>query len=42
MAGGALISAIDFKLDIKKVEDPEGGSRAMIPLNGKYLPTKPF
>jgi Cyanate lyase C-terminal domain len=32
----------NFKLDIKKVDDPEGGSRAVITLDGKYLPTKSF
>lgn len=42
MFGDGIISAINFKLDIKKVEDPDGGSRAVITLNGKYLPTKPF
>ena len=41
-AGMWSISAINFKLDIKKVDDPEGGSRAVITLDGKYLPTKPF
>jgi len=40
--GDGIISAINFKLDIKKVEDPEGGVRAVITLDGKYLPTKPF
>ncbi|MDL2409873.1 cyanase [Rhizobium calliandrae] len=40
--GDGIISAINFKLDIKKVEDPEGGSRAVITLDGKYLPSKPF
>ncbi|NRN30766.1 cyanase [Photorhabdus heterorhabditis] len=40
--GDGIISAIDFKLDIKKVDDPNGGSRAVITLDGKYLPTKPF
>ncbi|WP_460141644.1 cyanase [Pseudomonas sp. S2_E01] len=40
--GDGIISAINFKLDIKKVEDPDGGSRAVITLDGKYLPTKPF
>ncbi|MDE8761953.1 MULTISPECIES: cyanase [Rhizobium] len=40
--GDGIISAINFKLDIEKVEDPEGGSRAVITLDGKYLPTKPF
>ena len=33
---------VQFKLDIKKIEDPEGGSRAVITLDGKYLPTKLF
>lgn len=40
--GDGIISAINFKLDIDKVTDPEGGERAIITLNGKYLPTKPF
>ncbi|WP_317205071.1 cyanase [Janthinobacterium sp.] len=40
--GDGVISAINFKLDIKKVEDPDGGLRAVITLDGKYLPTKPF
>lgn len=40
--GDGIISAINFKLDIKKVEDPEGGSRALITLDGKFLPYKPF
>lgn len=40
--GDGIISAINFKLDIKKVADPEGGDRAVITLDGKYLPTKPF
>ncbi|WDD96333.1 cyanase [Burkholderia sp. FERM BP-3421] len=40
--GDGIISAINFKLDIKKVDDPEGGSRAVITLDGKYLPTRPF
>lgn len=42
MFGDGIISAINFKMDIQKVEDPEGGHRAVITLNGKYLPTKPF
>jgi cyanate lyase len=42
MFGDGIISAINFKLDIQKVEDPDGGERAVITLNGKYLPTKPF
>jgi cyanate lyase len=40
--GDGIISAINFKLDIQKVPDPEGGERAVITLDGKYLPTKPF
>lgn len=40
--GDGIISAINFKLDIQKVPDPEGGERAIITLDGKYLPTKPF
>jgi cyanate lyase len=40
--GDGIVSAINFKLDVKKVADPEGGERAVITLDGKYLPTKPF
>jgi cyanate lyase len=40
--GDGIISAINFKLDIQKVDDPEGGSRAIITLDGKFLPYKPF
>jgi cyanate lyase len=40
--GDGIISAINFKLDIQKVDDPEGGSRAVITLDGKFLPNKPF
>ncbi|MCZ4094981.1 cyanase [Streptomyces sp. So13.3] len=40
--GDGIISAINFRLDVRKVEDPDGGSRAVITLDGKYLPTKPF
>jgi len=40
--GDGIISAINFKLDIKKVEDPEGGARAVIILDGKFLPYKSF
>ncbi|MEV7864174.1 cyanase [Streptomyces hirsutus] len=40
--GDGIISAINFKLDVKKVADPEGGERAVITLDGKYLPCKPF
>lgn len=40
--GDGVISAINFRMDIKKVEDPEGGSRAVITLDGKFLPVKPY
>jgi cyanate lyase len=40
--GDGIISAINFKMDIRVIDDPEGGKRAVITLNGKYLPTKPF
>jgi cyanate lyase len=40
--GDGIISAINFKLDMKKVEDPEGGHRAVITLDGKFLPLRPF
>lgn len=40
--GDGIVSAINFKLDIRKIDDPDGGSRAVITLDGKYLPTKPF
>ncbi|MEU5402222.1 cyanase [Streptomyces sp. NPDC005963] len=40
--GDGIISAINFKLDVRKVADPDGGERAVITMDGKYLPTKPF
>ena len=40
--GDGTISAIHFRLNIEKVEDPDGGHRAVITLDGKYLPAKPF
>jgi cyanate lyase len=40
--GDGIISAINFRLKVEKVEDPEGGHRAVITLDGKYLPTKPY
>ncbi|MEU8780429.1 cyanase [Streptomyces sp. NPDC048637] len=40
--GDGIISAINFRLDVQKVADPEGGDRAVITLDGKYLPTRPF
>lgn len=40
--GDGIISAINFKLKVEKKEDPEGGHRCVITLDGKYLPTKPY
>lgn len=40
--GDGIMSAINFRLDIQKVEDPDGGHRAVITLDGKYLPAKAF
>jgi cyanate lyase len=40
--GDGIISAVNVKLDIKKVDDPDGGSRAIITLDGKFLPYAPF
>jgi cyanate lyase len=40
--GDGIISAINFRLDVQKVADPDGGERAVITLDGKYLPTVPF
>jgi len=40
--GDGIVSAINFRIDLKKVEDPEGGSRAVITLDGKFLPYQPF
>ncbi|WP_405943828.1 cyanase [Streptomyces sp. NBC_00932] len=40
--GDGIISAVNFRLDVRKVADPEGGERAIITLDGKYLPMKPF
>ncbi|UTH75266.1 cyanase [Chromobacterium sp. IIBBL 290-4] len=40
--GDGIISAINFRLDIQKVADPEGGERAVITLDGKFLPNKPY
>jgi cyanate lyase len=40
--GDGIISAINFRLKVEKVEDPDGGYRAVITLDGKYLPTKPY
>jgi len=40
--GDGIISAINFRLSVEKVADPEGGHRAIITFDGKYLPSKPF
>ncbi|MET3133055.1 cyanate lyase [Oxalobacteraceae bacterium GrIS 1.11] len=40
--GDGIMSAIDFKLDVQKVEDADGSLRALITLDGKFLPYKPF
>jgi cyanate lyase len=37
--GAGIMSAIDFTLDIEKVEDPKG-DRVKITMNGKFLPYK--
>lgn len=40
--GDGIISAVNFRMDIQKVSDPDGGHRAVITLDGKYLPFKPY
>ncbi len=40
--GDGIMSAINFKMDLKKVDDPEGGERVVITLDGKFLPYRPF
>ncbi|MGZ6827923.1 MAG: cyanase [Mycobacteriales bacterium] len=35
--GDGIVSAIDFELDVARVADPKG-DRAVITLNGKFLP----
>ncbi|OLP18142.1 cyanase [Leptolyngbya sp. 'hensonii'] len=37
--GDGIMSAIDFTLDIEKVEDPKG-DRVKVTMNGKFLPYK--
>ena len=39
MFGDGIMSAIDFKIDVEKVEKPEG-ARVVITLDGKFLPYK--
>lgn len=40
--GDGIISAINFKFDVKKVVDLEGGECVVIILDGKYLSIKLF
>jgi cyanate lyase len=40
--GDGIISAVNFRMNIEKVPDPDGGHRAVITLDGKYLPFKPY
>ena len=40
--GDGIISAINFRMDFKTEDDPDGGKRAVITLNGKFLPNKPY
>ncbi|WAI01428.1 cyanase [Methanogenium organophilum] len=37
--GDGIMSAIDFEVDVRKMEDPKG-DRVIIELNGKFLPYK--
>lgn len=37
--GDGIMSAIDFSMDIDKIEDPKG-DRVLMTLNGKFLPYK--
>jgi cyanate lyase len=37
--GDGIMSAIDFTLDVEKVEDPKG-DRVKLTMNGKFLPYK--
>lgn len=39
MFGDGIMSAIDFKLDVSREEDPKG-DRVVITMNGKFLPYK--
>ncbi|OQV24722.1 Cyanate hydratase [Hypsibius exemplaris] len=40
--GDGVVSAVNFKINLTKVPDPEGGHRAIITLDGKFQPFKPF
>jgi cyanate lyase len=37
--GDGIMSAVDFTMDVQKVEDPKG-DRVVITMNGKFLPYK--
>ncbi len=37
--GDGIMSAIDFTMDVEKIEDPKG-DRVLLTLNGKFLPYK--
>jgi cyanate lyase len=37
--GDGIMSAIDFSMDVDKIEDPKG-DRVKLTLNGKFLPYK--
>lgn len=37
--GDGIMSAIDFSMDVAKIEDPKG-DRVLLTLNGKFLPYK--
>jgi cyanate lyase len=40
--GDGIMSGVNFKVTFDKVVDPEGGHRAVITLDGKYMPTRPY
>ena len=37
--GDGIMSAIDFSMDVEKIEDPKG-DRVVVTMNGKFLPYK--
>jgi len=39
LCGDGIMSAIDFEMDIQKIEDPKG-DRIVVTYNGKFLPYK--
>jgi len=39
--GDGIMSAIDFKIDVKKVEHPKG-DRVVVTMDGKFLPYRRF